>query len=120
MFLPFDAHLERFTRLRPLRKQDPYNPEQTVPVRGKFDELQFNGCLAQSSSTVINDQVREQTNTSVVLTVFDHAVDVQVGDRVRRDATGVVYRVTGDPARDMNVFTGWQPTAQIMLTEIRG
>lgn len=113
-------HGEKFTRLRPWRRQDPYNPAQTIPTQGDGDKLTFVGVLSQSSSVKINDTIREQTRTSAVITVFDPTVDVSVGDMVRRESTGVKYVVTGNPARDCNAFTGWQPTAEIQVTEYRG
>lgn len=111
---------ETFTRLRPLRKTDPYNPEQTIPVHGRFDELIFHGVLAQSSSTTISDINRQELRTSAVITVQDPNVDVRAGDIIRRAADGVKYKVTGSPARDVNAFTGWQPTAEIQVTEYKG
>ena len=31
-----------------------------------------------------------------------------------------MWEVSGFPSRDVNAFTGWQPTMEVQLTEWRG
>lgn len=111
----------RFVRLRASRKPDPYNPAQTTEDWTKPVELEVRGVLASSSSTRTPDVLDVQTTSTAVLTVADPDADIRIGDRIRPEPTdGRMWEVSGFPSRDVNAFTGWQPTMEVQLTEWRG
>ena len=112
---------QSFIRLRARTITDPYNPEQTSRDWTDPDTLAIRGALASGSSTRAPDGLREQTSSVAYLTVPDPTVDVTAGDRIRPEpADGRIWEVTGDPSRDVNAFTGWNPTTEIPLTEWKG
>ena len=100
----------RFVRLRASRKADPYNPAQTTEDWKHPVELEVHGALASSTSTRTPDVLDVQTTSTAVLTVADPNADIRLGDRIR----------PGFPSRDVNAFTGWQPTLEVQLTEWKG
>lgn len=111
----------RFQRLRAHRIPDPDNPAQTVRDWTDPDAIELSGALASSTSTRIPDTLEDQTTSTAYLTVADPTADVTVGDRIRPvPDDGRLWEVTGMPSRDVNAFTGWQPTLEIPLTEWRG
>lgn len=62
-----------------------------------------------------------QTTSTAVLTVTDPNADIRLGDRIRPEpADGRMWEVSGFPNRDVNAFTGWQPTLEVQLTEWKG
>lgn len=110
-----------FVRMRAGRKPDPYDPGQQIEDWDHPDELRLRGALASSSSTRTPDALRDQTSSTAYLTVNDPLADVRVGDRIRADPDdGRKWEVSGFPSKDVNAFTGWQPTLEIALSEWRG
>lgn len=111
----------RFIRLRASHASNPYNPSQLVLDWQHVSELEFAGMLASSSSTENRDGNDVVVSSSATLTVSDPDLDISVHDRIRADPDdGRLYEVVGFPARDVNPFTGWQPTLEINLVEVRG
>lgn len=111
----------RFVRLRASRKADPYNPAQTTEDWKHPVELEVHGALASSTSTRTPDVLDVQTTSTAVLTVADPNADTRLGDRIRPEpADGRMWEVSGFPSRDVNAFTGWQPTLEVQLTEWKG
>lgn len=114
-------HLTPFIRLRATRSANPYNPAAPAKDWSRTEELAFAGALAASSSTCTPDGLDTTTTSRAVLTVFDPSADIRVGDRIRADPDdGTLWQVAGVPARDQNPFTGWRPTAEIQLEEVKG
>lgn len=110
-----------WVRLRGIPVKDEYSGDTTAVDWTEPDMLRFRGALSSSSSTRTPDSLRDQTTSTAYLTVPDPTVDVKPGDRIRADPDdGRRWEVTGYPARDVNGFTGWQPTCEIPLTEWRG
>ncbi|UOE45475.1 hypothetical protein [Agromyces larvae] len=100
---------------------NPYDPGATVPGPwdGPLDELPIDGAfIGSSTSTAPSDATRQQVLTSKSLFCVDPAVDVQVGDRIRRGSE--VYYVNARPEADTNPFTGWQPVVEIPLDMTEG
>lgn len=110
-----------WVRLRGIPVKDEYSGDTTAVDWTEPDMLRFRGALSSSSSTRTPDSLRDQTTSTAYITVPDPTVDVKPGDRIRADPDdGRRWEVTGYPARDVNGFTGWQPTCEIPLTEWRG
>lgn len=110
-----------FRRLRAKQVANTYNPSEKGEDWTNPDTLEFQGALASSSSTRMTDGLREQTNSSAVLTVADPDIDIRIGDRIETlPADGRRWTVEGFPSRDRNAFTGFRPTLEIMLSESRG
>lgn len=111
----------RFMRLRASRKPDPYNPAQTTDDWTKPLILEVSGALASSTSTRTPDVLDVQTTSTAMLTIADPNADIRLGDRIRPEPDdGRMWEVSGFPSRDVNAFTGWQPTLEVQLTEWRG
>ena len=111
----------RFKRLRAAKRPNPYNPADTVDDWDHPEELEFQGALTQSSSTRTPDGLREQTETSGYITCNNPNLDVRAGDRIQPiPDDGRRWTVTADPSRDVNAFTGSQPTIEIPISEWRG
>lgn len=111
--------LTRCVRLRAGKTVDPYDPETLLGEDwGNPERLVFEGFIASGSSVDVDDPVRRRTSTRKVLTVFDPGVDIVRGDRVEVD--GVLFRVEGIHANDVNPWTGWQPTRVIELEVFEG
>lgn len=110
-----------FERLRAARIPDDSNPEQTAEDWEHPEILNLHGALSSSTSTRTPDALNNQTTSTAYLTIDDPNADVRVGDRIRtRPDDGRLWEVSGFPSRDVNGFTGWQPTLEIGLTEWRG
>lgn len=112
-------HLEPFVRLRARETPDAYNPDRTVEDWGDPVELPLRGSWDSGGSSFGSDPVREQLTTSKRIAIFTPGADVREGDRIRA-ADGAIFRVTGRPARDVNPWTGWQPTVVLDVEEVKG
>lgn len=114
-------NVTRFQRIAP-QDDNPYT--RRPGVQNKIHRLAcitFNGFLASSSSTRVAQQVGTETTSTAVLTVLDPTLDLQVGDTVEAlPADGRRWVVDGFPAHDISPFSGWQPTLEATLREIRG
>lgn len=118
MEFPFGEFVVR-ERRQPVT--DPYDPGAQVPGswEGTLDTLELDGAfVASSSSTAQVDATRSQVLTDKSLYCTDPAVDVQVGDRIRRGVD--VFYVNARPSADTNPFTSWQPVAEIPLDLTEG
>lgn len=110
----------RFERIAPVHASDPYS---SAPATGKdrVHIVAFNAALSSSSSTVTPNQAGSETTSVAVLTIPDTSLDIRVGDMVRTvPDDGRRWRVRGFPSKDVNPFTGWQPTIEATLEEVRG
>lgn len=113
-------HLEAFTRLRAQQVPDSYNPERTVDDWSQApDELPLRGSWDSGGSSFGSDPVRLQLTTSKRIAIFTPSADVREGDRIR-SADGAVFTVTGRPSRDINPWTGWQPTVVLDVEHKEG
>lgn len=111
----------RFKRLRAAKRPNPYNPADTVDDWDHPEELEFQGALTQSSSIRTPDGLREQTETSGYITCNNPNLDVRAVDRIQPiPDDGRRWTVSADPSRDVNAFTGSQPTIEIPISEWRG
>jgi hypothetical protein len=110
--------LTTLTRKRAKKKEDPYNPERTVEDWTDPDVLAFSGYVSSQTSTEQTDAVRAKLITTVQIIVPNPTVDVMEGDRVT-DGTHS-WSVTGIPIKDINPFTGWQPTLVVDVEEVDG
>lgn len=109
-------HLETFVRLRADVTPDPYNPDRTVEDWSDPDELPLRGSWDSTGSSFGSDPVRVQLTTSKRIAIFTPGADVLAGDRIRA-ADGALFTVTGPPSRDINPWTGWQPTVVLDVEE---
>ena len=112
-------HLEPFTRLRAQLTPDPYNTDRSVEDWTTPEELPLSGAWDSGGSSFGNDAVRSQLTTAQRIAVFDRDVDVREGDRIRAK-DGAIFTVTGRPTRDVNPWSGWQPTAVFDVEEVKG
>lgn len=112
-------HLESFLRLRARTKPDPYNPTRTVEDWAVPIELPLRGSWDSGGSSYGSDPVRDQLSTAKRIAVFTPSSDVREGDRIRA-ADGAIYTVTGRPSKDVNPWTGWQPTVVLDVEEVKG
>lgn len=114
-------NVTRFQRIAP-QDENPYTRKPGSSNKAKRPaRIEFNGFLASSSSTRIAQQAGTETTSTAVLTVLDPTLDLQVGDRVETlPADGRRWVVDGFPAHDISPFSGWQPTLEATLREIRG
>lgn len=113
-------HLEAFMRLRAQQTPDSYNADREVDDWGKEpEELPLRGSWDSGGSSFGSDPVREQLSTSKRIAIFTPDADVREGDRIRA-ADGAVFLVTGRPARDVNPWSGWQPTVVLDVEEVKG
>jgi hypothetical protein len=112
------AHGQSVTRLRARMVADPYSGENTARSWDDPESLVIeNAYVAASSSTRNTSATRAQALTDKSLYCQPDA-DVRLGDRVV--AGGLVYEVDGRPSADTNPFSGWQPIAEISLTNAEG
>lgn len=110
-----------FERLRAGRIPDACNPMQTAEDWEHPDIMEVRGALASSSSTRTPDALDNQTTSTAYLTIDNPMADVRLGDRIRpKPDDGRLWEVSGFPSRDVNAFTGWQPTLEVQLTEWEG
>jgi hypothetical protein len=114
-------NVTRFQRIAP-QDDNPYTRRASKPNKAaRLARIEFNGFLASSSSTRIAQQVGTETTSTAVLTVLDPTLDLRVGDTVEAlPADGRRWVVDGFPAKDVSPFSGWQPTLEATLREIRG
>ena len=114
-------NVTRFQRTAP-QDENPYTRRPGGQNKAqRLARIAFNGFLASSSSTRAAQQVGTETISTAVLTVLDPTVDLQVGDTVETlPADGRRWVVDGFPAHDVSPFSGWQPTLEATLREIRG
>lgn len=115
-------NLTRFQRIRRTfgSADDPYTqgagPETSTVVRTPFF-----GSLASSTSTRTAQQTGVETTSEAVLTVPDPTVDIRNGDIITPlPDDGRRWQVDGYPSKDVNPFSGWQPTLEVRLKEVRG
>lgn len=111
-----------WVRLRAARAApNPYNPAAPGSDWSAPETLPFQGFLAASSSTVTVSALDRTVTSRAVMTIADPDADIRVGDRIRADPDdGRLWAVTGIPSNDANPFTGWRPTLEIDLEEVRG
>lgn len=108
-------NLDPFTRLRPHRVPDPYNPDALLDDWDNADEIDLEGYFEPNSSTEQLDPVRNKVVTVYLLVLWDPDADVRRGDRiVQGDQT---WRVHGFPPAPKNPFTGWQPYKYVRIVE---
>lgn len=114
-------NVTRFQRIAP-QDENPYTRRPGGQNKAKRPaRITFNGFLASSSSTRTPQQVGTETVSTAVLTVLDPTLDLQVGDTVETlPADGRRWVVDGFPAHDVSPFSGWQPTLEATLREVRG
>ncbi|MGV9181815.1 hypothetical protein [Arcanobacterium canis] len=110
-------HLLTYTRLRPKRTPDPYNPDATVET-GETDDGQILGYMQSNISEETLAQPRTQTISTANLVIPHPNADIQAGDYIQRGPRR--WRVIGFTASDVNPFTGWQPTLNAHLEEVLG
>lgn len=113
--------LQTFTRLRAGSVENAYNPDSPGSDWAHPETLEFYAAIASSSSNTNTDRLDRQLTSTATLTIPDPHIDIRVGDRIRPNpADGREWRVSGIPATDMNPFTGWNPTMECQLEEVKG
>lgn len=108
-----------FVRLRAGIKIDPYSGEEAGVDWNNPTQLPIDAYIDSQSSVEQTDAVRQQVITQKRLVMTDPNCDVRKGDRVKSGA-GEVFKVTGEPSRDRNPFTGWQPTLVVEIEKDEG
>lgn len=116
----FDAPaFEPMCRLRAQRVTDVYGDE--ADSWDEPDTLDFDGYVSTAASTdVATDGVARVESTDTARLVCARGVDVRKGDRVKRYSDGAEWTVTERPSRDVNPFTGWEPTLTAYLKDWEG
>ena len=110
----------QFTRQRRKQVVDPYDPDSsTLGDWTDTDDLKVNGALASLTSTEQDDAVRSEVLSTAQFVSDNPTLDVKRGDRLL-SSDGRKWNVVGYPTRDMNAFTGWQPTIVCNLEEVVG
>ena len=113
-------YTEQFTRQRRKQVVDPYDPDSsTLGDWADTDDLQVNGVLASLKSTEQDDAVRSEVLSTAQFVSDSPDLDVRRGDRLLA-SDGRKWNVVGYPTRDVNAFTGWQPTLVAELQEVVG
>jgi len=112
------THLDTFTRRRAATKTDPYDSDSVIEDWEHPDEIEVRGFLSSGMSSEQPDAVRSELVTTAQLIIADPSADVRRGDQIV-GAAGK-WTVQGFPERDMNPFTGWQPTLVCNLLEVNG
>ena len=79
----------------------------------------MDGALASLTSVEQEDAVRSEVLSTARFVSDSPNVDVRRGDRLLA-SDGRKWNVVGYPTRDMNAFTGWQPTLVAALQEVVG
>lgn len=111
---------EQFTRQRRKQVVDPYDPDSsTLGDWADTDDLQVNGVLASLTSAEQDDAVRSEVLSTAQFVSDSPDLDVRRGDRLLA-SDGRKWNVVGYPTRDVNAFTGWQPTIVCNLEEVVG
>lgn len=110
----------QFTRQRRKQVVDPYDPDSsTLGDWADTDDLQVNGVLASLTSAEQDDAVRSEVLSTAQFVSDSPYLDVRRGDRLLA-SDGRKWNVVGYPTRDVNAFTGWQPTIVCNLEEVVG
>lgn len=113
-------YTSRFTRQRRKQIVDPYDPDSsTLGDWTDTDDIQVNGALASLTSIEQDDAMRSEVLTTAQFVSDSPNIDVRRGDRLLA-SDGRKWNVVGYPTRDMNTFTGWQPTIVCNLEEVVG
>lgn len=114
-------NVTRFQRMAP-QTTNPYTRKPGGSNKAqRLARIEFTGFLSSSSSTRTAQQVGTETTSTAVLTVLDPTLDLRVGDMVEAlPADGRRWIVDGFPAHDISPFSGWQPTLEATLREVRG
>ena len=113
--------VETLVRLRATMKTDPYNPATHVDDWSQPDQAELQGFISSSSSIRTTDRLDTTTESDAVLTCPDPDADIRVGDIIHpKDDPSRRWKVIGIPARDRNPFTGWRPTLEARLREVKG
>lgn len=113
-------YTEQFTRQRRKQVVDPYDPDSsTLGDWADTDDLQVNGVLASLTSAEQVDAVRSEVLSTAQFVSDSPDLDVRRGDRLLA-SDGRKWNVVGYPTRDVNAFTGWQPTLVAELQEVVG
>ena len=113
-------YTEQFTRQRRKLIVDPYDPySSTLGDWTDTDDIQVNGVLASLTSTEQDDAVRSEVLSTAQFVSDSPDLDVRRGDRLLA-SDGRKWNVVGYPTRDMNAFTGWQPTIVCNLEGVTG
>jgi len=112
------THLDTLTRRRAATKTDPYDADSVIEDWEHPDEIEVRGFLSSGMSSEQPDAVRSELVTTAQLIIADPSADVRRGDQIV-GAAGK-WTVQGFPERDMNPFTGWQPTLVCNLLEVNG
>ena len=108
-----------FVRIAPQTPADPYSG--TPATSNRVERVRFRAALSSSSSTRSNQTTGVETSSQAVLTIPISALDIQPGDLIETDPDdGRRWRVNGFASRDVNPMTGWQPTIEATLVEVRG
>lgn len=110
MFFDF---VSQMVRQRAALVADPYDPDSVVKDWSTPVEITVEGYFSSGSSAIQPEAVREHLSSVTQLVFDDPDVDVAVGDRIKFGPH--LFTVTGIPARDVNPFTGWQPTLVVDL-----
>ena len=113
-------YTSRFIRQRRKQVVDPYDPDSvTLGDWTETDDIQVDGALASLTSIEQDDAVRSEVLSTARFVSDSPNVDVRRGDRLLA-SDGRKWNVVGYPTRDMNAFTGWQPTLVAALQEVVG
>lgn len=111
---------ETLTRLRATTVLDPYSGEATDLSWDEPDELPLSGCGFDPGASGEPAAVGRDAVTSQPVAYVSFGSDVLPGDRIRRDLTGRVYNVDGEPGDYRNPFTGWEAGMVIRLKAVSG
>lgn len=112
---------ETIIRIRAGTKPDPYNPSASAADWEHTDRIELQGFISSSSSTQTSGRLDTTVESTAVLTCPDPDTDIRVGDIIHPKADqSRQWRVTGIPSTDMNPFTGWRPTIEAQLREVKG
>ena len=110
----------QFTRQRRKQVVDPYDPDSsTLGDWTDTDDIQVDGALASLTSVEQDDAVRSEVLSTAQFVSDNPTLDVKRGDRLL-SSDGRKWNVVGYPTRDVNAFTGWQPTLVAALQEVVG
>lgn len=112
---------ETLVRIRAGTKPDPYDPDATASDWTHPDTTEIEGFIASASSMRSPDGLDTPVESSAVLTCPDPDTDVRVGDVIHpKTDPQRRWQVVGIPSADRNPFTGWRPTLEAQLREVRG
>ena len=113
------AHGETVTRLRGMATIDAYGDEAT-----DWNAPQSLVIVGVAFDPGGSDEPVDAGHTQRVVTsptLYDPTyADVEAGDRIRRNLTGITYEVDGNPAEWRSPFTGWRPGQVVKLKVVDG